>query len=261
MYYYDRLSRSARRDYDIVLKGIMCMAEEVRLSRGYSKRETTDLVYAVNGDHPELFWWNPSIYSYSVGGTTTWYGFKYIDVSRSCIASMAKELTAWKRKITAEVLAHEGRKTPVTAERVRLVGDRIAAGMKYCDTSSVPFAYRHSIWGAYSGKGVCEAIAKAFHFIASENPYLCIRSIYLEGFLCDSPGQLADEPNHAWNAVVDRGIVYHVDFTGRIGKVRIPFMRTFRSVYMKPEDMKGTYVIETDSTSPVYVPPTCTRLT
>lgn len=262
LYYYSRLSAAMQKAYDVLLDGIRCMSPSITVRGVIDPQEIPIVISAVNRDNPDLFWWNSSQYSYSVRPINPRIHFHYINLPTDEIKERCDKLVEWKTLVTEAVIHKSKQYSLTTTDKVWLIGDHLASRMAYSDNSDILFIDRHSIWGAYSGAGVCEAISKAFQYIVSDNPALHLKGIYIEGCLHECRSKTDPKtPNHAWNAIVDDGFIYHLDLTAQIQRAHIPFIGASKAVFLTPEQMQNHYSLCVGTSSPLYVPETCHRLT
>ena len=249
-----------QRHYKTILDGIYSLKKDIHLYTHLTKSDVHVLMDGVENDHCECFWWKSDHYSYSSGLFQTIIHLDYVDLDTSTIQQRCNELTDWKYKVTEAIHEREKRTTLSTIDKTWLIGNHLASRMIYSDSEAIPFDERHSIWGAYRGAGVCEAISKAFVFLTDDNPSLNINAILVTGHLSESESQQkADKPNHAWNALIDKGSVYHFDLTQQILRSHIPMLSTSRHLLMKPKEMRG-YTLTNNIYPSLFVPPTCSRV-
>ncbi len=259
-YYYDHLAADKQRLYKTILDGIYSLKKDIHLYAHLNETDIHILMESVENDHCECFWWKSDHYSYATSLFKTTIHLDYVDLDTKTIKHRCNTLTSWKCKVTEAVHEREKEMALSTIDKTWLIGNHLASRMIYSDSESIPFDERHSIWGAFKGAGVCEAISKAFVFITDENPSLNINAILVTGYLSEFRSrQKTNKPNHAWNALIDKGFVYHFDLTQQIMRSHIPLLSTSRHLLMKPNEMKD-YTLTNNIFPSLFVPPTCSRI-
>ncbi len=259
-YYYDQLSSRMKRYYQTILEGVYNLKGTINLYGNVSIDEVHILVESVGNDHCECFWWEPDHYHCCIGLVNTTIHFDYSDTDRDSIIEKCKKLTNWKCEITRAVLQQNSKRSLTAVDKTWLIGNYLAGNMRYSDSETIPYNERHSIWGAYKGAGVCEAISRAFVFLTDDNPALGLDAIYITGYLSERepvPGNV--DANHAWNALIDNGRIYHFDLTQQIMRAHIPLIGASKQLFMKPDDMRN-YLLTNNKYTQLFVPCTCSTL-
>lgn len=248
-FYYERLPACMRREYETFLQGILNRKERISFSGSFSIDCIRRIVDAVNSENAEAIWWLTDGVTYIAGAHGTTVLPNYSGLSVEEIGRRLQLLSAWKNAVVDAILRRE---PMCDVDKIWLIAQHVCSRMRYDNSDSISFEDRHSIWGAYSGAGVCEAIAKAFYFIASDSR-LGLKPLCVIGRLRNGPDDASAEPNHIWNAVVIDGNLFHLDLTMQIQRAHMPFMKVERQLLLTRSQM-------TDYIPNTAVPPTCTRI-
>ena len=196
-YYWNVLTENEQAVYDQVLYAIQIVDNEgFEPVAKVSGEQVERIFWAVELDHPELFWFGRSEETRSSGDEIVWI--------RPCYNALADHLeenqTLFHNKRDEVLSQVEGLSTE---ETVCFVHDYLIENINYEHD-----AYDQTCWGLVSGQGVCATYSKVFCYLLKE----CgIDATVCTGVASNASGET---DRHAWNTVkMDDGQYYNVDVT------------------------------------------------
>ncbi len=196
-YYYSRMNKPQQQVYQVMLRGLTDLADEIRMPK-LSAEQLHTVFFQLRLDHPEIFWAA---------------GFKYKYFKESAYLILMPEYLFEKDKIREHQKAMKSRidklvrpaKDLTEWEKEKYVHDFICDHVTY-DKLKKP--YSHEIIGPLGqGVGVCEGIAKTVKVLCDALGVWCMIA------LCGNNPEKGIKYRHTWNIVRIRGIYYHLDAT------------------------------------------------
>ncbi|MBQ9930355.1 MAG: hypothetical protein IJO72_06220 [Oscillospiraceae bacterium] len=206
-FFYDRLTATCQRAYDILLAAIRSHEEDTVIS-GCSFADMEKVCDAVRFDHPELFWFK----TISMGGENVhlFYG------------ASAEEAELLQRRIDEVVPKYlEGIDDSMSAYDVALrLHVKVISAVDY-DTIALnkqkqeggpamdKIDYLRTICGVFlEGKAVCEGYARAMQYLLQKCGVECAE---VAGYIRKETGE--QDGAHAWNILKLDGDYYYLDTT------------------------------------------------
>ena len=192
--YYEMLTNNEKKVYKQIYANAKELKKDFVPVSDINSKELEKIIYAINYDHPELFYLDTS------------YGYKYTEDDK-CVQIILKynetidDIYNAKSKFNTESykLIEGAKNYKSNYEREKYVHDELIKTVNYNLNSSV----NQSAYSALVNKeSVCAGYAKAFQYIMTE---LEIPTYYVAG--------TSTEGEHAWNIISLSDGFYNIDVT------------------------------------------------
>ena len=192
--YYEMLDSNEKKVYKQVYANAVELKNNFVPIVNITTSELKTVIYAINYDHPELFYLDTS------------YGYKYTE-DNNCAQiilnynSTANNITASKQAFNNEAnkIINGAKAYRSNYEREKYVHDALVKEVKYNSNSSL----NQSAYSALVNKeSVCSGYARSFQYIMTE---LGVPTYYVTGTSTEGP--------HAWNLISLSDGFYNVDVT------------------------------------------------
>ena len=211
-YYYDKLTFKEKNACDKLRGAIEALSTEVQFDGTVSSEEIGNILYAINYDWPEYYYfkWGGEIIFYPTRTTLMLeYHYSIKDIPRrnkilwfkiQKSLQQAKEANL-KNNFEKSVWIHNYISKLSTYDYDSLE-ERVTERRK---------AEAHTVAGVFCrNTAVCEGIAKAYKLLCD---YLGIECILVIGKAGNEPSKVLENNNHAWNMIKINGKWGHVDVT------------------------------------------------
>ena len=207
-FYYDRLTASCQKAYDVMLAAIRNHDEKVYID-GCTKEDMRTVTLSILYDHPELFWFKthgmnegPEVYLF-YGATAE----EAAVLQRRMDDMIAKYLEGIDDSMSAYDVAlrlHVKVISSVDYDTIALNKQKQEGG-----PSDKKIDYLRTICGVFlDGKAVCEGYARAMQYLLQKCGIECAE---IAGNIRKETGEL--DGGHAWNIVKIDGDYYYLDTT------------------------------------------------
>lgn len=198
LYHYTQLNSSSKTMYDAIYQGVLNFDRSVTFPVffGASSRDIQKVIYALQSDHPELFYLNFSISLTSGLGFTTAH-LKYLFKKEE-----AKRLNAQMKSVVNRIVS-KVKTIKGEYEKVLFVHDLLTENIVY----DLEAKDAHDALGPLLyGRAVCQGIAYATKIIFDE---LGIECVTVNGDVDTH----SNRGPHSWNLVKVNNRWYHLDVT------------------------------------------------
>ena len=203
LYYRRRLNPAEAAVYDALLGGVLS-GQSFAQAESLRGLDLNRIILAIQHDHPETFYWNPSGAQYNVYGAGAQVTYR-IDLN---YYYPLKELPARQKRVARSVEnLLRGAENYAPFDRMVHLHDALALSISYGGEENKPFHYYTLEGPLAEGVGVCGGIARAYKYLMNLAGMSCM---VVHGKATNPAGK---PELHAWNIVHVDGHCHHVDVT------------------------------------------------
>lgn len=196
-YYYSKLSKSDKKNYNLLYEGIKSSDKSVQFDK-MTTEKIEELSSYVRSDHPELFWVEPEFTYMQLKEGKAMSVYPKYNMKKKQVKAMKKQLEEIRDGIIAGIQSED------EYTKVKMVYDYVTQNFEYIEGS----VNNQNIMSALINKQtVCAGYAKTVQYLLLSMGMECT---LIEGATIDDPNAAI---GHAWNMVKVNNDYYYLDAT------------------------------------------------